>query len=357
MKIIVLDDDPTGSQTVYGCPLLLRWDQKSLIKGLRHHSSLLFLLTNTRAMSSSVAAQTIREICFELLKAVQTEGILLKDVFVVSRGDSTLRGHGVLEPEVLANELGPFDATFHVPAFLECGRTTVHGVHLLNGQPVHKTPFANDQFFGYSHSDLADWLAEKSGGLIQVNSVFRLDIAMLDNAVKSQLGVERMMSWLAELSGNRLVIVDAILPAHLSVFGDAVRALQGRKRFLFRSAASLINALSDLQEQTFSASDFVSLKCKNLYGKAKPGLVMVGSHVPLADRQLQRLLNDPKCVGLELAVDKLASSFEGANLDEYDYTSDLECQLLDRLEKILISGKTPVLYTSRGEFLLSSLLS
>ena len=30
MKVVVIDDDPTGSQTVHSCPLLLRWDVDTL---------------------------------------------------------------------------------------------------------------------------------------------------------------------------------------------------------------------------------------------------------------------------------------------------------------------------------------
>ena len=51
MKIVVIDDDPTGSQAVYNCPLLLRWDVDDLISGLVHPSPLLFLLADTRALT------------------------------------------------------------------------------------------------------------------------------------------------------------------------------------------------------------------------------------------------------------------------------------------------------------------
>ena len=67
---------------------------------------------------------------------------------------------------VLNQELGPFDATIHAPAFLEGGRTTINGVHLLNGLPVHMTRFASDSVFGYSTSHLDVWLEDKSGGKI-----------------------------------------------------------------------------------------------------------------------------------------------------------------------------------------------
>ena len=77
---------------------------------------------------------------------------------VVSRGDSTLRGHFPLEVDVINEELGPFDATLLVPAFLEGGRTTVDGVHRLHGQPVHETALARDRLFGYISSDLPAWV-------------------------------------------------------------------------------------------------------------------------------------------------------------------------------------------------------
>ena len=158
-KIVVIDDDPTGSQTVHSCPLLLRWDVQTLRQGLRHPSPLLFVLANTRALLPEAAAARNREIVASLEQALAAEGINDQQLLLVSRGDSTLRGHGVLEPAVLAEELGDrfsaVHATLHVPAFLPGGRTTVDGVHLLHGQPVHTTPFARDRSFGFSTSCLA----------------------------------------------------------------------------------------------------------------------------------------------------------------------------------------------------------
>ena len=162
-KIIVLDDDPTGSQTVHSCPLLLRWDGASLAAGLEHPSPLLFLLANTRALAPAAAAERVREICRALAAALPAAG--LERWWLVSRGDSTLRGHFPLEVDVISAELGPFAATLLVPAFLEGGRTTVGGVHLLQGQPVHETPFGRDGLFGYSTSYLPAWVEEKLGKL------------------------------------------------------------------------------------------------------------------------------------------------------------------------------------------------
>jgi uncharacterized protein YgbK (DUF1537 family) len=354
MTIVVIDDDPTGSQTLHSCPLLLRWDQETLRRGLRHPSPFLFVLANTRALSAAAAAARNREIVTALVGALAAEAIPPEAVQLVSRGDSTLRGHGVLEPQVLAEvwqaEVGPVDATLHVPAFLPGGRTTVGGVHLLHGEPVHHSAFAQDRLFGYSTSDLADWLEEKSAGAIAAGSVARLTLAQLDQA--AQAGSEALVGWLAALEGNRAVVVDAERPQQLAALGAAVEALRGRKRFLFRSAASLLNGLVEgagrpLGPQPLDATDLAALRRCEATGQALPGLVLVGSHVPLADQQLAVLLAEERCVGLELPVARIARVLEGGSPDLL--LADLERHWLEQLRTVLLSGRTPVLYTSRGE--------
>ena len=99
LKIVVIDDDPTGSQTVHSCPLLLRWDPDTLAAGLAHPSPLLFVLANTRALAPGPARERVREICRALRPALAALG---SPWLVVSRGDSTLRGHYPLEVETIA---------------------------------------------------------------------------------------------------------------------------------------------------------------------------------------------------------------------------------------------------------------
>jgi len=118
-KIIVIDDDPTGSQTVHGCLLLTRWDPDTLVEALNDRSPLFFILSNTRGMGAAEAAGVTRDICVNLkiaLQRAETAGTRVQPV-VVSRSDSTLRGHYLVETDVIAEELGPFDAHFLVPAF------------------------------------------------------------------------------------------------------------------------------------------------------------------------------------------------------------------------------------------------
>ena len=86
MKVVVIDDDPTGSQTVHSCPLLLRWDIDTLRQGLRHASPLLFLLADTRALMPTAAAERNRDIAVALDQALLREGLARDQVLLVSRG-------------------------------------------------------------------------------------------------------------------------------------------------------------------------------------------------------------------------------------------------------------------------------
>jgi uncharacterized protein YgbK (DUF1537 family) len=346
-KVVVIDDDPTGSQTVHSCPLLLRWDPASLAAGLAHPSPLLFLLANTRALAPAQAEARVREICAALRPALAA---MARPWLVVSRGDSTLRGHFPLEVEVIAAELGPFDATFLVPAFLEGGRTTVAGVHLLQGRPVHESEFARDRLFGYHSSYLPDWVAEKSRGRIPAAAVQRLGLAELE------AGGDRLRERLAGLRDHVLVAVDAEQPRHLAALGAAVRELvaadgslrRGRpRRFLFQSAASLLNGLADLPPPPLTAAALAGLRRRNADGAGLPGLVLVGSHVPLADAQLARLLAEPGCGAVEIPVARVQRVLEGPLPDRL--LASLEAEWRAALEAVLAAGRTPVLHTSRGE--------
>ncbi|MGB5202255.1 MAG: four-carbon acid sugar kinase family protein, partial [Sedimenticolaceae bacterium] len=231
-KIVVIDDDPTGSQTVHSCLLLTRWDPATLTEGLRDAAPLFFVLSNTRGMDAAQAAAVTREICVNLRQAIEDmggEGVEIQPV-IVSRSDSTLRGHYPVETDVIAEELGPFDAHFLVPAFFEGGRITRDGVHYLivDGTPVavHETEFARDSVFGFSTAFLPDYVAEKTGGSIQAEQVQRFGLA----DVRGDIGAR-----LHALRDNTCCVVDAEQQADLDSFARQVLAAAGDgKRFLFR---------------------------------------------------------------------------------------------------------------------------
>ncbi|MEB3265145.1 MAG: four-carbon acid sugar kinase family protein [Cyanobacteriota bacterium] len=349
LPTVVFDDDPTGSQTVHDCPLLLRGQSADLAEALAGPAPLLFVLTNSRALDPAAARLRLKQACSALQAALGPRDRL---PWVVSRGDSTLRGHFPLEIDVIEATLGPFDLILLVPAFLEGGRTTVAGVHRLHGQPVHETAFARDGLFGYRHSFLPDWVAEKSGGRWSAAAVGRIDLAELDRAAAGAVGRAALAARLAALPRGSLLAVDAERPQQLAALAAVLRDLAHPpagppRRVLFQSAASLLNALADQPATLLPAGRAAALCRRDGGGTPLPGLVLVGSHVPLADAQLARLLEQPGCALVELPVARIQRSLEGPLPDQL--LASLEAAWLEQLRRRLAVGQTPVLATSRGE--------
>ncbi|MHB8551945.1 MAG: four-carbon acid sugar kinase family protein, partial [Acidiferrobacterales bacterium] len=252
-KLVVLDDDPTGSQTVHSCLLLTRWDVDTLREALLDESPLFFVLTNTRSLDTKRAADITREVCHNLKRAlddIASSGPVIEPI-VISRSDSTLRGHYPVETDVIAEELGPFDAHFLIPAFIEGGRVTRDGVHYLivDGRPVpvNETEFARDSVFGYTHAFLPDYIEEKTRGHICAAEVERFSLADVRSGC-----LDRLLA----LSGNIACVVDAESYADLSAFAaDLNAAAKQGKRFLCRSAAGIVSALAALPPQPVAAKD------------------------------------------------------------------------------------------------------
>jgi uncharacterized protein YgbK (DUF1537 family) len=330
-KIIVLDDDPTGSQTVHSCLLLTRWDVETLRLGLTDAAPIFFVLTNTRAIAPEQASAVTREVCHNLKLALAAEGI--EDFLVVSRSDSTLRGHYPIETDAIAEELGAFDAHFLVPAFFEGGRITRDSIHYLIVNnvptPVHETEFARDSVFGYHHSYLPDYVAEKTQGKIPADKVERFLLADIRSG-----SLDRLM----HLSGNQCGVVDGETQADLDKFAaDILAAASQGKRFLFRSAASILTSLANLGSQPVAAENMAQY-----VREGKPGAVIVGSHVKKTTEQLAQLLEAPGIVGIEVDVAQLLE-------DSPQKRQQLLNQTLDSVSEAHNAGKTPVVYTSRQE--------
>ncbi|MEL6136187.1 MAG: four-carbon acid sugar kinase family protein [Cyanobacteria bacterium J06628_6] len=329
-QIIVLDDDPTGSQTVHSCLLLLKWDVATLKEALLDASPIFFVLTNTRALGADEAAQITREVCHNLKQAIEEAGT--ENFLVVSRSDSTLRGHYPVETDVIAEELGPFDAHFMVPAFFEAGRVTLESTHYIEvggvRTPVHETEFAKDSVFGYSYSYLPDYVAEKTKGRIAADQVQRLTLTDIRGGTQAQL---------RSLSGNVCVAVDSQQQSDLDQLAQDLLSVAGEgKRFLFRSAASLLTSLAALPQQPLAPEEMAQ------YARGRrPGSIIVGSHVQKTTQQLVELLKLPDVKGVEVDVARLKADLSQAAV--------LEREISAEVKEIYDGGLTPVVYTSREE--------
>jgi uncharacterized protein YgbK (DUF1537 family) len=248
---------------------------------------------------------------------------------VISRSDSTLRGHYPVETDIIAEELGPFDAHFLIPAFIEGGRITRNGVHylLVDGRPVpvNETEFARDSVFGYLHAFLPDYVEEKTRGRIRAHQVQRFGLEEIRNGC-----LERLLG----LGGNVACAVDAVNQEDLASFAADLKAAARRgKRFLCRSAAGIVSALAALPPQPVAAEAM-----RRYVRSDRPGIVLVGSHVSKTTRQLQQLLAEPDVAPVEVDVTRLP-----------EQAKSLLANVLERIEAAHAQRLTSVIFTSRTE--------
>jgi uncharacterized protein YgbK (DUF1537 family) len=210
--LVVLDDDPTGTQSVADLPVLTRWEVEDFQWALHQGKPAVYVLTNTRSLDPEEAAARNEEVVRNALAAARDgEGKI--NLGFVSRSDSTLRGHFPLEPDVIAATVAAesgeaTDGVVMVPAFPDAGRITVGGVHYMRGPeagqltPVAETEFAKDATFGFANSEMAKYVEEKSQGRFAADSVIVLDL----NIIRAGSATGQ-----AEVSAK--AIADAIEPA------------------------------------------------------------------------------------------------------------------------------------------------
>ena len=306
--LVVLDDDPTGTQSVANLPVLTRWEKEDLAGAFATGAPAVYVLTNTRSLDETEAAQRNREVVATALAAASDAG---RHVTFVSRSDSTLRGHFPLETDVLAAEIvahgGEAPAlTLLVPAFPDAGRITVDSVHywVTDGEatPVGETPFAQDATFGFASSNLRDWVAEKTEGRIAAADVAPLTIDII------RAGVESVAAFLRGIPVGSVVAVDVVEESDMRVVALALHSLD--RDVLLRVGPPYVRAhIGQEIASPVSAADIP-------FAYERGGLVVVGSHVPLTTAQLAELRRQrPDTVTIELDVRQLIDDRRDAHLD------------------------------------------
>jgi uncharacterized protein YgbK (DUF1537 family) len=305
-RVAVLDDDPTGTQTVAGVPVLTSWAVADLQWAMDARAGTFFVLTNTRSGGPALARSRNAEIAANLETAAKAAGGVA--VRLVSRCDSTLRGHYPLETDVhqaAAEARGvPFDGVLFSPAYLAAGRITVNDVHWTRrGEelvPVASTEYARDATFGYRSSNLREFVAEKTDGRFRAEDVGSLRLDTIRSG-----GPEAVRDVLLGVRGGQPVIVNAVQEEDLEVvvLGVHLAEREGR-RFLHRSGPSLVRVLGGLETRP-------PLRHEQLYPRGpRPGhgLVVVGSHVGHSTRQVAELLELPGLTSVELNVPELLAA-------------------------------------------------
>ncbi|CAM0913964.1 unnamed protein product [Alopecurus aequalis] len=280
--LVVLDDDPTGTQTVHDIEVLTEWPVEALTEQFLKLPTCFFILTNSRSMIADKAALLVKDICKNLEAAAKTvPGI---SYTVVLRGDSTLRGHFPEEADAVVSVLGDMDAWIICPFFLQGGRYTIDDIHYVAESdrliPAGETEFAKDASFGYTSSNLKQWVEEKTRGRIPANQVSTISISLLRKE-----GPNAVCQHLCRLEKGSVCIVNAASERDMNVFaaGMIQAELQG-KRFLCRTAASFVSARIGIVPKPPIRPNDLGLK-RNLAG----GLIVVGSYVPKTTKQVDEL--------------------------------------------------------------------
>lgn len=329
-RLVVLDDDPTGTQTVHGLPVLTGWSVETLKQEFERGTPTFYILTNSRGLSEAQARQLAAEVGANLTQAAALTHCKFS---VVSRSDSTLRGHFPAEVETLAQAVGGgFDAWLIVPFFLEGGRITLNDVHYVANQgqmvPAGETEFARDATFGYRSSNLRDWVEEKTAGRIRAEQVCSISIRDI-----RQGGPEWVAQRLAEVPSGATVICNAASYRDMEVLAAALTLLQARgKRYLYRTAASFVRVMAGQAALPLLTKETLQLPAQG------GGLIVAGSHVARTTAQLEKLRELSSIQTVELDAGQLAEANTGR--EEVERTTA-------EVNRWLSAGQNVLVYTSR----------
>ncbi|MBD1592820.1 hypothetical protein HC744_12340 [Arthrobacter sp. S1_S22] len=313
--LVVLDDDPTGTQSVSDLPVLTQWDVADFIWAFSQSKPAVYVLTNTRSLDPAEAAARNEEVVRNALAAAGSPQELR--LGFVSRSDSTLRGHYPLEPDVIAVTVADVsgektDGVVLVPAFPDAGRVTIGGVHYMRGTgaeagtltPVSETEFAKDATFGFSTSVMADYVEEKSQGRFAAGSVIVLDLNIIRASTDPQATANAIADAIDAATDSTPIVADIVTENDLRALSLGLEEAERRgKKLLYRVGPPFGRARIGQEIRT-------ELSGAEAYAGNTPseagGLIVVGSHVGVTTRQLKALTDQHSAARIvEIDVEKL----------------------------------------------------
>lgn len=334
-KIVVLDDDPTGVQTVHDISVYTDWTYESIKKGFEEKNKLFYVLTNSRGFTVEQTTRAHLEIGEVVAKVAEEMGM---EYVIVSRGDSTLRGHYPLETELLSRQAEKFgnlkvDGEIICPYFKEGGRFTIDNVHYVKyGDqliPAGETEFAKDKTFGYHSSNLKEYVEEKTKGAYKASDVIDISLEELRG-----LEYDKITEKLASVQNFGKIVVNAVDACDLKVFCVALyRAMAQGKNFMFRTAAGFVKEFGAVSDKPLlTRKDMVIKDTK------AGGIIVVGSHTQKTTSQLEALKTVKGIHFIEFNSDLV--------LDDEKFKQEIEATL-KKEEELISAGITVAVYTRR----------
>lgn len=333
---VVLDDDPTGVQTVHDVPVYTNWEKETLRQAFTEKNNLFFILTNSRGFTEEQTTKAHKEIADVVDEAAKEAGV---EYVFVSRSDSTLRGHYPLETEILKENYEyhtgtTIDGEILCPFFKEGGRFTIDNIHYVKyGDELvsaNETEFAKDQTFGYSSLTMPEYVAEKTDGKYHAEDVTCISLKDIRS-----MDIFKIEEALMQVKDFNKIIVNAVDYIDLKIFSIALyRAMNKGKLFMFRTAASLVKVMGGVTDQPLLERGQMIVK-----ETQNGGVIVVGSHTEKTTKQVEELkkLTDIEFIELDATLVADEEAFEK------------EVQRCLRLEEECIkAGKTVCCYTTRS---------
>lgn len=334
-KIVVLDDDPTGVQTVHDISVYTDWSKESIRQGFAEENNLFYVLTNSRGFTEEQtvkAHQEIAEAVNEIAKESGTEYIF------ISRSDSTLRGHYPLETELLRAKYQTFtgttiDGEILCPFFKEGGRFTIENVHYVKyGDeliPANETEFAKDRTFGYTAGTMPAYIEEKTRGEYKASDVVCISLQDIHN-----MDIDKIEAQLMEVKNFNKIVVNAVDYVDVKVFCVALyRAMAKGKVFMFRTAAAIVKVMGGVTDQPLLTREQMIVK-----ETQNGGIIVVGSHTDKTTKQVECLKELSNIEFIELDASLVA--------DDEAFEKEVK-RCLAKEEEYIKAGKTVCCYTSR----------
>lgn len=335
-KIVVLDDDPTGVQTVHDISVYTNWTKDSIAKGFAEENKLFYVLTNSRGFTAAETEKAHKEIAAVVDEAAKEAG---KEYIFISRSDSTLRGHYPLETIVLKeayekNTGRKADGEILCPFFKEGGRFTIGDVHYVKDGddliPAAETEFAKDKSFGYKSSNMKEYVEEKTKGAYKKENVTTISLEDIH-----AVNIDKIEEQLMAVKDFNKIVVNAIDYVDVKVFCVALyRAMAKGKTFVFRTAAAIVKVMGGVTDQPLLTREQMVVK-----ESSNGGIIVVGSHTEKTTKQLEMLKENPNIAFVELDATLVR--------DEKAFAKEVErCLALE--EEYMKAGTTVCVYTTRA---------
>lgn len=280
-RVAVLDDDPTGVQTLAGVRVLLDWTGNRVARALVAAHSV-HLLTNSRALASQDARATVAS-------AARAVTSTVPGAMIVLRGDSTLRGHILEEYLALREALArdDFPPLVLVPALPSAGRVTIGGVQYLERDdgvriPVHSSEFARDGPFAYASSRVLEWAEERTGGLFGAENGIEVELETLRRTGPDALVEAIRRATTAPVP--TAVCVDSERPSDIDVVAEGVhRAREACDVFIVRCGPALAGGLgyaTALTDADLPSAGKVFVVCGSYVAQSVRQLACISSRFP-----------------------------------------------------------------------------